>query len=112
MANKTFSTNLKMCRKNCGLTQQQVADCLNINRTTYTYYETGKTEPSINMIVKICKILGVSYEVLFPALDTTVIYSNEKMFSLSKQEQELIGKFRLKSEETKAKLISLFSAIV
>ena len=39
---------LKYYRHECGLTQQQVADRLKIERSTYTYYETGKTKPDIN----------------------------------------------------------------
>ena len=50
MANKNLGNLLKIYRKNSLLTQQQVADALNINRTTYTYYETGKTEPSIDTL--------------------------------------------------------------
>ena len=38
---------LKFYRHECGLTQQQVADRLKIERSTYTYYETGKTKPDI-----------------------------------------------------------------
>ena len=44
---------LKFYRHECGLTQQQVADRLKIERSTYTYYETGKTKPDIGTLIKI-----------------------------------------------------------
>ena len=47
MVNKNFGQLLRNFRNINQLTQQQVADVLNIHRTTYTYYENGITEPSI-----------------------------------------------------------------
>ena len=51
--------NLVFFRKRAGLTQQQVADKLNLNRTTYTKYETGASEPGIEMLKNLAKILHV-----------------------------------------------------
>ena len=45
---------LKYYRHECGLTQQQVADRLKIERSTYTYYETGKTKPDISRLQTFC----------------------------------------------------------
>lgn len=67
MANKNLGNLLKIYRKNSLLTQQQVADALNINRTTYTYYENGITEPSIDTLHKLIKILGISYDDILPS---------------------------------------------
>ena len=54
-SNIDASVGLRMryYRIQCGLTQQQVADALNINRTTYTKYETGVSEPSHELLGKI-----------------------------------------------------------
>ena len=41
---------LKEYRIKCGFSQQQVADVLNMHRSTYSYYESGKTEPSMENI--------------------------------------------------------------
>ena len=38
--------NLVYYRNRLGITQQQIADYLCLNRTTYTKYETGITEPN------------------------------------------------------------------
>lgn len=56
---------LKRLRENNGYTQQQVANALNIERSTYTYYETGKTTPDINTIIKLSKIFNVPYSEIF-----------------------------------------------
>lgn len=41
-----------------------MAQLLNIDRSTYTRYENGDSEPSIIMLEIIRKILGVSYDEL------------------------------------------------
>ncbi len=60
---------LKYYRHECGLTQQQVADRLKIERSTYTYYETGKTKPDINTLIKIAKVYNISYTKLLEGID-------------------------------------------
>jgi len=50
---------LKQARKAKGLTQQQVADHLNIHRTTYTKIETGQTELSIFSFGRLADLLEV-----------------------------------------------------
>ena len=60
----SLGRNLAFYRKLAGLTQEQVAQQLNINRTTYTKYETGDSEPSIEILRNISEILHVDIGVL------------------------------------------------
>lgn len=60
---------LKYYRHECGLTQQQVADRLKIERSTYTYYETGKTKPDINTLIKIAKVFDINYTALLEGVE-------------------------------------------
>ena len=52
-------------RNKKGLTQQQIADALGISQSAVAMWETGKTVPSINNIVSLSKLLGVSSAKLF-----------------------------------------------
>ena len=54
-----FSQRLRAARLRKGLTQQQMADRLNIHRTTYTKYETTDVEPSLATFREIVRILDV-----------------------------------------------------
>ena len=54
-----LGSNLSYYRKIAGLTQQQVAELLNLNRTTYTKYETGASEPSVEILKRIAETFGV-----------------------------------------------------
>lgn len=46
------------------MTQQQVADFLNVNRSTYSYYENGKAEPSITVLIKMADLFNVTLDSL------------------------------------------------
>ena len=102
---------LKRYRTNCMLTQQQVADALNINRTTYTYYETGKTEPSIETLHKLVQIFNITYEDLLPSVDDNYVKdsfissrTNQAIYNLSKDEQQLLISRRALSPEKQKEL--------
>ncbi len=57
---KTFCNNLKYYRKEQSLTQKQMAVKLNVVESCYANWEQGRTEPNVEMIRKLCKILDVS----------------------------------------------------
>ena len=52
-----FGDHLRELRKNnTNYNQEKIAELLGISRSTYTYYETGKTEPSQETLLKLCNI--------------------------------------------------------
>ena len=57
--------NLKSLRKSLGLTQQQVADKLNISRVNYTRYETNASNPDFQTLVALADFYDVSLDELF-----------------------------------------------
>ena len=61
---ETFAENLRRLRKERGYTQAELAKRLNINRTTYTKYETGITEPDFERLKLICEIFNVDYNTI------------------------------------------------
>ena len=62
---------LRRKRAEAGLTQQQVADALNLHRSAYVYYETGKTAITVPILIKLAEILHVNIEeLLLPEKDT------------------------------------------
>lgn len=52
--------NILYFRQQQGLTQQQLADALGINKMAISNYEKGKRQPSIKTVKAICKALGIS----------------------------------------------------
>jgi transcriptional regulator with XRE-family HTH domain len=63
----TFGDRLRKLRKQQDLTQEQVAKNLNIVRSTYAYYETGKTCPDFNTVVRLARLFNVTTDYLLNA---------------------------------------------
>ncbi len=61
---KTIAQKLRGIRKACGFTQQQIAAVLSVDRSTYTYYETGKTTPDIHTVKALADLFNVSVDEL------------------------------------------------
>lgn len=55
---------LKSIRKERNLNQQKVAMDLNISREALSYYENGKREPSLSLLVTMSKYFNVSINYL------------------------------------------------
>ena len=55
---------IRKLRRERNLTQQQVADYLHLDRSTYTYYETGRTQINIDIVIKLAHFYKVSYATL------------------------------------------------
>ena len=55
---------LKIIRKRLNLNQQKVAMDLNISREALSYYENGKREPSLGLLVQMSKYFNVSINYL------------------------------------------------
>lgn len=60
----TFGDRLRKLRKQADMTQEQVAKNLNIVRSTYAYYETGKTSPDFNTVVRLARLFHVTTDYL------------------------------------------------
>lgn len=62
----SFSENLKTLRKNYPrrLSQEELANALDVTQRVYSYWETGKNEPGIDEIRKLCLFFGVSADYL------------------------------------------------
>lgn len=68
--------NISKIRSNANLTQEQLAEKLNVTRQAVSSWENGRTEPDIETLQKISEVLDVSVEELIygkkkTAADTT-----------------------------------------
>ena len=59
-----FGERLREHRVRLGLTQQEVAEKLDFDRSTYSYYEIGRITPSIETLYKLTLLFGVSADEL------------------------------------------------
>lgn len=62
--NKGGNMNLKKLRKSLGMTQQNMAEYLNIARSTYNGYELNLFEPDITTLKRLADLYNVSIDYL------------------------------------------------
>ena len=107
--------NIKLLRKEHGLTQQMVADALNIKRETYCNYE-NRTLPPHFLIISLAKIYNVSPDTFYKSdLKTDILYvktksgffDDEHFDELTDSEKSLIMKYRQLSKSEKVEISEL-----
>ena len=88
--------NLKSIRNDAGFTQSDMAKMLNVSQQCYSDYERGKTNPDLETLVQLTKILGVSSDYLLGITDDFGQLTTRAPgdFYTSPTEQELILNFR------------------
>lgn len=87
----SFGENLRAAREKRGYTQQQVADYMQIDKSTYCGYETGKRQPDVAKIKQLSAFLGVSGDVL---LETGFSNKLTPPIALTGDEQAIINAYR------------------
>ena len=93
-----FAENLKKFRKLSGFRQDDIAKIIGLDRSAYAYYESGKTEPSIENLKKIAKVLGVDMNTLLgftvPEPELVVRTNEQNSYSVAdKLLEDNIGKY-------------------
>ncbi len=112
-----LSEQLKIIRKANKFTQQELADAIGIERSTYASYETGRNKPDVVLLKRIADVFGVSSDFILE-IDTTaplnmedipVQYKkksgNKLVSTLSKEEKSVLAKYRLLSDNKKTELV-------
>lgn len=113
---------LKEYRLLCNYSQKQIADALNVHRSTYSYYEIGKTEPSLDNLRILAKIFGVSTDDLLELEQSSPLVVRDRpedesdpvlpygtvsrVGELSRDERMLIMRYRLLTESQRRDLLS------
>lgn len=60
----TLTEQLRFLRKYNAVKQKEVATALRIERSTYAYYETGATQPSLSMVMRMALLYDVTTDFL------------------------------------------------
>ena len=60
----TIGERIAKCRKEKNLSQEYIAELLDVSRQAVSKWETGQTEPDTSNLIKLARIFGVSVEYL------------------------------------------------
>ena len=72
-----LSVTLRRLRKAIGLTQAEVAELLHVDRTSYAYYESGRTQPKNNTLIRIAYLYNISTDALLGITDLPPAYRED-----------------------------------
>lgn len=65
MSDGTLRNNMKVLRAKNDLTQERLAELVQVTRTTINFVERGKWVPSALLALKIAKVFRVPFEEVF-----------------------------------------------
>jgi len=99
---------LKSLREQHGLSQQDVADKLNIDRTTYVKYESGSSKP-VRKLAEIASLFNVSTDYILGTEEPKKKIPKDLKKLLDEEEITLNG--RMVSPEDKEKMLRIIEAL-
>ena len=96
------------------MTQQQLADYLHMDRSTYAYYELGRTKPTIEFIIDLSRLYNVSLNTLLgeQPIEEAHDYSGMLFSQLNRDEQKLVILFRSLRPEQRETMLAQAEALV
>lgn len=84
---------LQDIRKDHGDTQQVLADKLHVSLYSVRCWEQGKSDPSHDLLVAICKLYGVSADYLLGLTDEDPVFLQRKRRTLTPENRKLLRRF-------------------
>lgn len=99
----SLSKRLRALREENNLTQQDIANQLNVARSTVAGYETKDRQPSHEKLTALANFFHVTIDYL---LDDGVINLESSQYVIHEdEEKKLVAKYRRLSPESKARLL-------
>ena len=79
----TLGEKIRQARKNCGLSQEQLADKVAVSRSAIAKWETDKGLPDVGNLKMLARLLGVSVDYLLDEAETADGSVIREAYSLS-----------------------------
>ena len=80
-----FSTRLKELRLKRGLTQQELADRLNVTKSAISYWEVGARMPSVEGMQSIANFFGVTVDFMTGRQDDVEYYTDPQAAKIAQE---------------------------
>lgn len=103
MLKEQFAKNLKIIRKSRKLTQEQLAEIVNVDFRYISFLENAKSFPSCDLIEKLSKALNVNY---------TDLFMNEENMSREQIKKQLIETIELLDNKNLNILLNLAKDLI
>ena len=109
--NKTLGARIAELRKEKGLNQVGLALKLNVSQKMISAYESGLHQPSIDTLIEISKIFGVSVDYLIGTSNVKLPAEKLMKDSVNPAEIELLNLFKELDKEKQYKAIGIMFAL-
>lgn len=94
---------LRLSREAKGLTQDDLADRANLGQSQLNRYENSKSEPTLDVVIRLAEVLDVSVEWLLGVVDDPL--ARLKISDLSAAERRLINAYRSREVQEMLRII-------
>ena len=98
--------NLKLLRNEAGISQQRLADAVNVSQPSINKYENHKIEPEIEVLCRMADYFNTSVDFLVGHTDIRRKIEHTTPFNLNVREEEFLSLFRALSEQEKQCILS------
>ena len=85
-----LSEKIRSYRKQAGMSQEQLAEKLNVSRQAVTKWETGVGIPDIVNLKGLAKLFSVFYPLKYVYIDKIIVHE-DLLFLLTNQPHSMIG---------------------
>ena len=103
----SFGKRLQGYRKEKGLSQEALANQLYVTRQSISQWENDKTMPSVDLLLKISEIFGVTVDELLGRPETESIPQPVGQENILRDKKDIIEAMRYELSEVKVALFSL-----
>lgn len=109
---------IRLKRKEMKMTQKDLASSIGVTFQQLQKYESGQSNISISMLIKVCKVFNVDITYFIPKSECQNIVMNDSAKQIDCQSEEdfekkLLEIFRLiKNEQVKKSVLTLIESII
>ena len=93
--------NLKQLRREYNISQQRLADAVNVSQPSINKYENHNIEPDIEVLTRLADYFNTSIDYIVGYTDIRRKIEHTEVYSLNEREAELLNGFRGLNEEQK-----------
>lgn len=94
--------NLKLLRREKGISQQTLADVLGISQQSINNYENKTVEPDIDMLKKMADYFNTTIDYITGYANTRYPVDNTSAYHLNAEEGNIISKYRTLTPKERA----------
>ena len=117
---KTIAENIKLFRKQKLLTQSDIAEIIEKDRSTIAKYENGQAEPPFSVLRILSKLFDVTIDELCGIAPASALsvrsddseQDNDLLSNFTKEEQIIIYKLKVMDEEKKKTFMKIFKDFI